>query len=768
MFQPPAADGNVKFGLHLSIGEKIALAGALVLAPFAFMSWQFFESQQHAVNEVARERAGIYFLQAIGAAQQRIENYRNQYAPNDGDMLSQATSFLQSGQAEHDGGLGAAEIVRRAETSIRAVTFVNRAEQSAEASQILMELARLVRGQSGLRYDAAAGELGASDFILEQVPALRAELLALELRLGAPGAASRAGRSETLAAITTLENATQRLDGPPLPGTDGSLAGPRANARQALLALAENLRAPPQGRLALPWLTPNNWRAAYDALNTLDARALAIVDQSLGQRLEQLQAARLRVLLWAAFVLAASLAGAGLALRASVLRPIQRLTVSTASLLDGEYDADIHQQSRTDEIGQIARFLETFREVAKSRTRAEAMRQNAENANLAKSLFIANMSHELRTPLNAIIGYVELVVEDAADRLQTGDVKDLERVLAAARHLLGLINDILDVSKVEAGRMDLFIEEIDVHALLADSAATLAPAAAKNNTRVVVKPNGDIGPFRTDAIKLRQCLLNLISNACKFTRDGEVHLSIEQSETDGKRTLCFHVADTGIGMNATQLGRLFQPFVQADDSITREFGGTGLGLVLTRNMAQLLGGDVAVKSTRGTGSTFTLSITESEQPELESVAAQAAIDAPIVVLIDDEKRAHDFVTATLVPLGFNVKGAAGGEAGMTLLREVHDGPGATLILLDLHLPDRPGWSVLGAIKADPTLSDIPVVVFSVDNDRATSISLGAAEHLLKSVEPNVLAATVLRLARHTPRDASLGTDKDTDEQRIVA
>jgi signal transduction histidine kinase len=198
-----------------------------------------------------------------------------------------------------------------------------------------------------------------------------------------------------------------------------------------------------------------------------------------------------------------------------------------------------------------------------------------------------------------------------------------------------LINDILDISKVEAGRVDLLIEEFDASALLLEAAETVAPIAAKNGTRIVVVPSGVKRPCRTDIFKLRQCLLNLMSNACKFTRGGEIRLSVEECDMAGSRTLRFRIADTGIGMTPEQVGRLFHAFVQADPSITREFGGTGLGLVLTRQIARLLGGDVSVISAKDVGSTFTLWVTHqaiSSPNDALSTTSVSAADAPIVAM----------------------------------------------------------------------------------------------------------------------------------------
>ena len=240
-------------------------------------------------------------------------------------------------------------------------------------------------------------------------------------------------------------------------------------------------------------------------------------------------------------------------------------------------------------------------------------RDAAESANRAKSNFLANMSHELRTPLSAVIGYSEMIEEELMDLGQDGLLADLGKVKSNARHLLGLINDVLDLSKVEAGRMDVIAEEVDVSALAAEVAATVEALVRRKDNRLVLDVAADVGILRTDGVKVRQCLLNLLSNASKFTEGGEVRLGVAR----GGGGLAFRVSDTGIGMTEEQLGRLFQRFTQADETTTRKFGGTGLGLALTRAFADLLGGSVAVESAFGTGTTFTLTLPDSppERPE---------------------------------------------------------------------------------------------------------------------------------------------------------
>ncbi|MBX9747649.1 MAG: response regulator [Hyphomonadaceae bacterium] len=376
-----------------------------------------------------------------------------------------------------------------------------------------------------------------------------------------------------------------------------------------------------------------------------------------------------------------------------------------------------------------------------------AAREAAEAANVSKSQFLTSMSHELRTPLNAIIGYSEILHEEAEADGRDTDIADIERVLAAARQLLHLINDILDLSKIEAGRMDINAGEFDIAALIGEAAATVRPSMEKNGNTLKVDIAAGIGVGISDNFKLNQCLLNLLSNAAKFTREGQISVRAHREVVVGGDLIEIAISDTGIGMSEEQIGRLFNAFVQADVTTARRYGGTGLGLVITRRMMQLLGGDVSVKSTPGKGSTFTLRF----PAVVRSQAAPARIDAGAVagqgrdravLIIDDEESARDLAARSLARLGFKVHAAATGEEGIELARALRP----SLIVLDINLTDVSGWDVLTVLSTGDA-GDIPVIIHSVDDDRQRALACGACDLLVKPADRDVLAAAALRFAR---------------------
>ncbi len=376
-------------------------------------------------------------------------------------------------------------------------------------------------------------------------------------------------------------------------------------------------------------------------------------------------------------------------------------------------------------------------------------KESAESANRAKSTFLANMSHELRTPMNAIIGYSEMLMEEAEDLGQDGFVADLKKITFAGKHLLSLINNVLDFSKIEAGKIELYLETFDVPEMVRDVTATIGPLVDKNSNRLQVACPADIGAMRADLTKVRQTLFNLLSNACKFTKNGTVSLEIrrEIGRDDGPDQFVFAVSDTGIGMTADQEKNLFQAFSQADVSTTRQFGGTGLGLAISRQFCVMMGGDITVESEYEKGSTFRVRlpvnvsagfVKKVEKTAAQEVAVSAIPDANSILIIDDDPQARDLLSRYFRGYKYSVTSAAGGEEGLNLVRQLHP----DVVILDVLMPTMDGWAVLSAVKSDPQIADIPVIMLSILDNENMGFALGASDYLTKPVDRDRLLTVV--------------------------
>ena len=406
--------------------------------------------------------------------------------------------------------------------------------------------------------------------------------------------------------------------------------------------------------------------------------------------------------------------------------------------------------------GSTLVFGSDITELKKRERDLEAAKIEADEANEAKSQFLANMSHELRTPLNAVIGLTEMLKEDAEDDDLDDYLEPLDRIHNASRHLLTLINDVLDLSKIEAGKIELYFETFIVSDIMRDIIATSEPLAQKNNNELILENNLDFDSMHSDQTRVRQIVLNLVSNACKFTENGQVTLALNSRSKKEKQILDIVVTDTGIGMSKEQVKKLFQAFTQADSSTTRKYGGTGLGLIITKHLSRIMGGDVEVSSVEGEGTTFTASIVINAD-DTENVEAQAIkYDAVVlndgdqlsssnaehtILIIDDDPTVRDLMKRQLQRDGFGVLIAEDGPSGIKMTIETR--PDA--IVLDILMPGMDGWSVLRTLKASEETANIPVIMASILDEKNRGFSLGAADYLSKPVERDRLISSIEKL-----------------------
>jgi PAS domain S-box-containing protein len=418
------------------------------------------------------------------------------------------------------------------------------------------------------------------------------------------------------------------------------------------------------------------------------------------------------------------------------------------------------------QVGQVLERKRTADELSEARDAAD-------EANRTKSAFLANMSHELRTPMNAILGYAEMLAEDAEENGNDDQLADLKEIMDAGEHLLTLVNDVLDISKIEAGRMDLYLETFDLTTMIDDVASTTKALVDKNNNKMAVSITDGIGEMHADVTKIRQILFNLMSNAAKFTSKGTITLFGERRSEKSGDIIRLGVADDGIGIPEDKLERIFEEFSQADDSTTKNFGGTGLGLALVKKFCHMMGGDIWVESTVGDGSSFILELpaiviemeTAVETQEDISVSETDKLDIPTgdgsILVIDDDHNARDLIKRSLESEGHNVTVAADGDEGLVLARSIKP----SLITLDIIMPGRDGWSVLQELKDDPGLRDIPVIMVSMIDDKKMGSALGAVDHLSKPVDRSKLKTLV---KRYSKKGRALVVEDDDGTREVVS
>jgi len=418
-------------------------------------------------------------------------------------------------------------------------------------------------------------------------------------------------------------------------------------------------------------------------------------------------------------------------------------------------------QERTAELSEANKALKL--EIVERKRIEEALeyaKHAAEVANFSKSRFLANMSHELRTPLNAIIGYSEMLQEEAEDLEQDNCIADLQKIQSAGRHLLGLINDVLDLSKIEAGKMELHLETCDLAMLLDEVESTVRPLIEKKSNLLHITHADKLGAIHTDVTRLRQMLLNLLSNAAKFTENGTIRLDIERYLKATEEWINFHIVDNGIGMTAEQQAKLFQPFTQADASTTRRYGGTGLGLTITKQFAEMIGGAVNIDSKFGEGSTFTLSLPAharlKEQPTLEAMTeTETPPGDGVILIIDNNCEERELLKENLGRMGYAVAVSGAGEESLHLAKKLR--PDA--IVLDFSTAETEGWQVLSTLKSDSLLAHTPVII--AKGNEGKGFAMGAIDCLPKSVDRKQLAEILNKYhVGNDPRNLIMVVDDD--------
>ncbi|NWG15715.1 MAG: response regulator [Chloroflexi bacterium] len=786
---------------RLKYPQKFALVGLLLLLPLLVVGSQFLVQINNDIDFAAREQLGLYYAAPVMGFLQQVQ----QHGALSSVVLSGAETFETQLLKEQvdietaiaaidavDGRLGETlgisgqwEAVKQEWTRLKEQAMSLRPAQSIAAhialSQHIVNLLTIIGNTSNLILDPNIDSYYLMDTVITKLPLATdymSQIRSYGLRTAVTGVLTREDQTR-LTILSGLVKSTLEAN---LSGL-GYAFGANQNLRDRLqapldahlraiddyLALLEreilSKAAESNLRVGAVTVSPDDFlTAATRLINGSFAFYETVwpeLDDLLQERINRfVQRRNMVILVGLAALSATAYLFAGFYM--AVVKTIASLELASRRMVKGDMDGQFEPVSR-DELSQVA---VAFNNIAGELV---AARDRAIEANRAKSTFLANMSHELRTPLNAIIGYSELIEEELHEREDDEFIPDLNKIQTAATHLLALINDILDLSKIEAGKMDLFLETADLAALIDGVVTTAMPLVEKNANRLEVRRADDLGQMFTDVTKVRQTLLNLLSNAGKFTEKGQITLEAKRVIEGGLEWMVFVVADTGIGMSEEQVERLFKEFSQADSSTTRKYGGTGLGLAISKRFCQMLGGDISVKSKLGQGATFTVKLpaitpkTLEAQPVAEINAPALAAGASTVLVIDDDASVRDVVSRFLAKEGFNVRVAVNGQEGLRIAREFKP----DVITLDVMMPGMDGWSVLTSLKADPELATIPVVMMTIVSDKNLGYALGASDYLTKPIDRERLVSVLRRYECKRPMCDILVVEDDQQTREIL-
>jgi signal transduction histidine kinase/DNA-binding response OmpR family regulator len=794
---------------RLKYPQKFMLIALLLLIPLALVMSQFLSKVNEDIDFSAREQLGLQYSDPLMQLFQDVQ----EHAALSAAVLKDATGFeelLDASQAQIDDDIEVVdrvnrrlgdmldtneewETVKAAWLSLKDMTLALTVEQNDAAHTTLnrniLTLLTTVANTSNLILDPDLDSYYLMDTVIIKIPQVTDFLS--QIRTYALGVAINGSISSTdrarLRLLVGLSNSTMEASANGLgysfeakPVLQEALQDDLDQTTQVFddYMTVLNREIVNKGAVSsvlvaagVVSITPADYyeasTAAIDQIFEFHDAVAPELNNSLQQRIDGIVASRALVLAVALIALSATIylfVGFYLA----VMKTIGSLDQASQRMVSGHTTGAVQVESK-DELAQVAI---SFNNIA---SELMAARDQALEANRAKSTFLANMSHELRTPLNAIIGYSELIEEELEDEGMDAYVPDLKKIQTAATHLLSLINDILDLSKIEAGKMDLFLETIDLPKTIADVVTTVTPMIHKNENTLDVNCPPDIGTMHADLTKLRQVLFNLLSNASKFTEKGVIKLDVARKHEGGQDWMIFNVTDSGIGMTEEQINRLFQDFTQADSSTTRKYGGTGLGLAISRRFAQMMGGDITVTSVEGKGSTFTVQVLatvlkQEDQKAAGTSSAFAAVQVPpmpvgasTVLVIDDDANVRDLVTRFLTKEGFVVKTAVNGEEGLKLARSLHP----DVITLDVMMPGMDGWAVLSSLKADKELSEIPVVMLTIVSDQNMGYALGASDYLTKPIDRDKLIASLKKFDCKKPFCRILVVDDEPAIRELV-